>query len=57
MDGRSVQYEEYSTREVVESMNGGADKEERSPENDAADLMARLQSKVQNASSERERHE
>ena len=35
--GCSAQYEEYSTRDVLLRMNGGAVSDERSPENDAID--------------------
>ena len=38
MDGCSAQYDENSVREVDERMNGGAVKDERSPEKDAMDL-------------------
>jgi hypothetical protein len=36
--GCSHQYAEYSVREVVERMNGGAVREERSPLKDAMDF-------------------
>lgn len=37
-EGCSAQYAEYSTREVLERMKGGAVREERSPLKDAMDL-------------------
>jgi hypothetical protein len=38
IEGCSAQYDEYSTSDVEERMNGGAVRDDRSPENDEIDL-------------------
>ncbi len=43
MEGCSAQYEENSTKEVLDNMNGGAVREDRSPEKLAIDFRNALQ--------------